>query len=179
MKKTQHKKRTKADASSRAASPASSAAASPLLPSHAGSPPLHPPPLPRQGAAPGPHTSKPPPLLPASATNPTPIAPAPPSSSKKASSSGAPTTLKARKEALVAQLPLRPGRPIAVKEAKKPPGPGQGGAGAVGGAAGAGGAVGPAGALDNYILGRVVMCLQGDKNRCGLGGSLSLSLRGA
>jgi hypothetical protein len=55
-------------------------------------------------------------------------------------------TLKARRDALNAQLPLKAGRQIAVKEAKK------------------GTPVIP-GVPDNYILGRIVSCIQGDKNR--------------
>ncbi|GAA5899007.1 hypothetical protein JCM8208_002975 [Rhodotorula glutinis] len=168
VKKSQHKKRAKIDASSRAASPASSAAPSPL-PSFAGSPPLHAPPLPRSGS----HAAKPPPLLPAASSSsfagsthqhPTPIAPAPPSSSTSSSHGGGgkkasgPPTLKSRRDALAAQLPLRPGRPIAVKESKKSAVPGA--------PPGAGSPLGgPPGAADNYILGRIVMCLGGDKNR--------------
>ena len=85
-----------------------------------------------------------------SAHHPMPIAPAPapPSSGGGAGQKkGAVPSLEARKDAINAQLPLRPGRPIAVKESKKnvPPAPGN--------------------APDNFILGRIVMCLQGDKNR--------------
>ncbi|BGP48782.1 hypothetical protein JCM10450v2_004658 [Rhodotorula kratochvilovae] len=150
VKKAQHKKRAaaaKADASSRAGSPASSAAPSPLPSYGAGSPPLPP-----SGARPP--SAKPPPILPAGgagppAHHPMPIAPAPapPSSGGAGQKKGAVPSLKARKDAINAQLPLRPGRPIAVKESKKnvPPAAGN--------------------APDNFILGRIVMCLQGDKNR--------------
>ncbi|GAA6049693.1 hypothetical protein JCM3770_004413 [Rhodotorula araucariae] len=159
VKKAQHKKRTaKADGSSRAGSPASSAAPSPL-PSYAGSPPLAPsggrPPSSSVSAS-GAGGNKPPALLPASAAppahHPTPIAPAPGPGSASggggaARKGGAVPSLKARKDAIAAQLPLRPGRPIAVKESKKNAPPA------------------PATAPDNFILGRIVMCLQGDKNR--------------
>ncbi|GJN91081.1 hypothetical protein Rhopal_004097-T1 [Rhodotorula paludigena] len=131
LKKAQNKKR-KVDGSSRAGSPASSAASP--MPSYppAGSPPIPGASLPR------PPTAKPTPILPSqSISQPQPIAPA--TNVKKPS-------LKNRKDALNAQLPLKPGRPIAVKESKKS-------------------ATGAQQTPDNYILGRIVMCLQGDKNR--------------
>lgn len=132
VKKAQNKKR-KVDGFSRAGSPASSAASP--MPSYppAGSPPIPGASLPR------PPTAKPTPILPSqSISQPQPIAPA--TNVKKPS-------LKNRKDALNAQLPLKPGRPIAVKESKKS-------------------ATGAQQTPDNYILGRIVMCLQGDKNRC-------------
>ncbi|GAA5897645.1 hypothetical protein JCM6882_000059 [Rhodosporidiobolus microsporus] len=131
-----HKKR-KIDGSSRAGSPASSAAASPMPTySNAGSPPNLGAPLPRSTSA------KPQPILPSQPAllpQPSPIVPA--STNYKKPSA------KHRKDALLAQLPLKPGRQIAVKESKK-------------GAPGA-----PASVTDNFILGRVVQCIQGDKNR--------------
>ncbi|GAA5993406.1 hypothetical protein JCM10908_002651 [Rhodotorula pacifica] len=125
-----NKKRKTDSAASRAGSPTSSTAASPMPTyANAGSPPAPvAPALPRaQSAKPSPAAAVPQPL---------PIAPAP--VAKK-------PTAKSRKDALLAQLPLRPGRTIAVKESKKAT------------------TSGPA--SDNYILGRIVQCLQGDKNR--------------
>ncbi|BGO91980.1 hypothetical protein NBRC10512_001067 [Rhodotorula toruloides] len=125
-------KKRKTDGSSRAGSPASSAAASPM-PTFAGSPPNPSTPLPRPVAA-----AKAQPVLPSKspAQHPLPIAPAP--NPKK-------PTPKNRRDSLNAQLPLKPGRPIAVKESKKNSTTGQ--------------------QPDNYILGRIVQQLQGDKNR--------------
>jgi SAGA-associated factor 29 len=54
------------------------------------------------------------------------------------------TTIKGRKEALQAQLPLKPGRAIVVRQSKKTlPGEGPG----------------------DWIMGRIIASLQGDKNR--------------
>lgn len=133
-------KKRKTDGSSRAGSPASSAAASPM-PTFAGSPPNPSTPLPRPVAA-----AKAQPVLPSKspAQHPLPIAPAP--NPKK-------PTPKNRRDSLNAQLPLKPGRPIAVKESKKNLTTGQ--------------------QPDNYILGRIVQQLQGDKNRCVTESSLS------
>ncbi|TKA58542.1 hypothetical protein B0A53_00283 [Rhodotorula sp. CCFEE 5036] len=123
------KKRKTDSSASRAGSPTSSAAASPMpMYGHAGSPPA-----PVAAVLPRAQSVKP---SPAAAPQPLPIAPAP--IAKK-------PTAKSRKDALLAQLPLRPGRTIAVKESKNAS------------------ASGPA--SDNYILGRIVQCLQGDKNR--------------
>lgn len=104
------------------------------MPTFAGSPPNPATPLPRPVAA-----AKAQPALPSKspAQHPLPIAPAP--NPKK-------PTPKNRKDSLTSQLPLKPGRPIAVKESKKNVSTGQ--------------------QPDNYILGRIVQCLQGDKNRC-------------
>ncbi|GAA6045046.1 hypothetical protein JCM8097_002333 [Rhodosporidiobolus ruineniae] len=134
---SQNKKR-KVDDISRAGSPASSAAASPMPAySNAGSPPIAASGLPR------PSSVKPQPILPSQpppplAQQPVPIAPLQANYKKP--------SIKARKDALLAQLPLKPGRQIAVKESKKgaPPAPG---------------------VPDNFILGRVVTSIQGDKNR--------------
>ncbi|BGP16852.1 hypothetical protein JCM10213_003328 [Rhodosporidiobolus nylandii] len=129
-------KKRKIDGSSRAGSPASSAAPSPMPAySAAGSPPNPGTPLPR------PSSTKPQPILPSQ-----PLLPAQPFPIAPASTNYKKPSLKARKDALFAQLPLKAGRQIAVKESKKN-GPGAGA---------------PA---DNYILGRVVQCIQGDKNR--------------
>ncbi|BGP53231.1 hypothetical protein JCM8202_002558 [Rhodotorula sphaerocarpa] len=141
-----NKKRKTDSAASRAGSPSASSAASPV-PTHApaASPPANAPiPIsrapphasaasarPSPGPGQGPAGAAPPPPPP-----PLPIAPAP--VAKK-------PTAKSRRDALIAQLPLRPGRTIAVKESKKTTAPGP--------------------VSDNYILGRIVQCLQGDKNR--------------
>ncbi|GAA6017955.1 hypothetical protein JCM10207_002718 [Rhodosporidiobolus poonsookiae] len=129
-------KKRKTDGSSRAGSPASSTASP--LPSYpagsAASPPNAGTPLPRQPS------TKPHPILPSLAVpiQPTPIAPISTNYKKP--------SLKSRKDALLAQLPLKSGRQIAVKESKKGP-------------------TGPTVTPDNFILGRVVQCIQGDKNR--------------
>ncbi|GAA5851511.1 hypothetical protein JCM8547_001118 [Rhodosporidiobolus lusitaniae] len=129
----QNKKRKLESASSRAGSPASSATASPM-PSYAGSPPLAAQPFSR------PPSVKPQPILPSHPPpppQPTPITPASTNYKKP--------SIKSRKDALNAQLPLKPGRQVAVKEAKK--------------------GTAPQTVPDNYILGRIVTNLQGDKNR--------------
>ncbi|GAA5826379.1 hypothetical protein JCM11251_002340 [Rhodosporidiobolus azoricus] len=131
------KRKVDASVSSRAGSPASSAAPSPMPAySNAGSPPNLGAPLPRSNSV------KPQPILPSQPVllpQPAPIVPASTNYKKP--------SIKHRKDALLAQLPLKPGRQIAVKESKKS-------------APGA-----PAIVSDNFILGRVVQCIQGDKNR--------------
>lgn len=124
-----NKKRKTDSIASRAGSPTSSAAPSPI-PLYPAA--MSPPPIPAN-VLPHAQSAKP---SPASLPQPLPIAPAP--MNKK-------PTAKSRKDALLAQLPLRPGRTIAVKESKKAA------------------TAGPA--SDTYILGRIVQCLQGDKNR--------------
>lgn len=105
--------------------------------STAGSPPLP------AAAFSRPSSTKPQPILPSQPPllpqQPPPIAPVSTGNYKK-------PTLKARKDALAAQLPLKAGRQIAVKESKK-------------------GAPVVPGVPDNYILGRIVTNIQGDKNR--------------
>ncbi|GAA5868158.1 hypothetical protein JCM1840_006161 [Sporobolomyces johnsonii] len=138
----QNPKKRKADGSSAAGSPAPSAAPSPLptYSSRAGSPATTAPPLARSSSA-----KPPPPILPSQpipiAAQPTPIAPALPLASQQPKK----PTAKGRKEALQSQLPLKPGRSIVVRQSKKNV-PGDNTAG-------------------DWILGRIITCIQGDKNR--------------
>ncbi|GAA6063212.1 hypothetical protein JCM10212_006845 [Sporobolomyces blumeae] len=143
-------KKRKADASSSAGSPVGSSAPSPLpsYPSRAGSP-----------AQPAPTTAR---VGPTKQTPILPSHPLPPMSSSSSSAGQHPpptpiapalqqvggppkkSTAKGRKEALQAQLPLRPGRAIAVRQSKKTI---------------------PGEAPGDWILGRIISSLQGDKNR--------------
>ncbi|GAA5993982.1 hypothetical protein JCM11641_006440 [Rhodosporidiobolus odoratus] len=130
-------KKRKLDGSSHTGSPASSTAPSPMPSySNAGSPPNPAPPLSR------PSSTKPQPILPSQPVSVPLSHPITPLSTNYKKPSA-----KIRKDALTAQLPLKAGRQIAVKESKK-------------------NVAGPAVATpDNYILGRIVQCIQGDKNR--------------
>ncbi|GAA5838262.1 hypothetical protein JCM5353_005765 [Sporobolomyces roseus] len=133
-------KKRKADNSSAAGSPIPSAGPSPLptYASRAGSPANPAPQLSRSAS------TKQTPLLP-SHSLPTTSVP-PPQSVQPLQALGIPkkSTIKGRKEALQAQLPLKPGRAIAVRQSKKSI---------------------PGDAPGDWILGRILTCLQGDKNR--------------
>ncbi|GAA5913773.1 Sgf29p [Sporobolomyces salmoneus] len=132
-------KKRKADTASAAASPAPSALPSPL-PSY-DTAPLNAPALARSTSA------KQAPLLPLPNLQPTgPAVPIPGLPGSTLQQLGIPkkVTIKGRKEALQAQLPLKPGRAIVVRQSKKTlPGEGPG----------------------DWIMGRIISSIQGDKNR--------------
>ncbi|GAA6005582.1 hypothetical protein JCM11491_003691 [Sporobolomyces phaffii] len=132
-------KKRKADVTSAAASPAPSANPSPL-PAYDTSA-HHAPALARSAS------TKQAPLPPLQSHAPTgPPVPIPGLPGQTLQQLGIPkkSTIKARKEALQAQLPLKPGRTIAVRQSKKTV-PGEG--------------------LGDWILGRIISSVQGDKNR--------------
>ncbi|GAA5936666.1 Sgf29p [Sporobolomyces koalae] len=126
---TQNTKKRKIDTASTASSPAPSAMASPL-PSYDGAA-LHAAPLSRTTSS---KQGQLPPLQNAHS-----------GSGQALQQIGIPkkSTIKSRKENLQAQLPLKPGRMICVRQSKKD-------------------------APGDWILGRIISCIQGDKNRYGV-----------
>ncbi|GAA5997542.1 hypothetical protein JCM5350_004040 [Sporobolomyces pararoseus] len=135
----QNTKKRKADTVSAAASPAPSAQPSPLTTYDMN--PQNAPPLARAGS------TKQAPLLHLPSLTPTgPVIPIPGLPGQSIQQLGVPkkSTIKARKEALQAQLPLKPGRAIVVRQSKQTvPGEGPG----------------------DWIMGRIIASIGGDKNR--------------